>query len=90
MLHTFKWKCARGENDSFMRFMFTRFVTKLLGFRRRISELLGYTGGESLEQIVLDAEIRNLPIQSYAPRDLAGTPSFATGDKEWWLHLPKR
>jgi hypothetical protein len=85
----FQVEMRRGENDSFMRFMFTRFVTKLLGFRRRISELLGYTGGESLEQIVVDSEIRNLPVQSYAPRDLAGTPSFVTGDKEWWLHLPE-
>ncbi len=30
-----------------------RFVTKYLGFSRRISNLLGYTGGESLEQIVI-------------------------------------
>lgn len=79
----------RGENDSFMRFMFTRFVTKYLGFRRRISHLLGYTGGESLEQIVLDSEVRALPVQSYAPRDLAGSPFFQTGDKELWLHLPE-
>lgn len=79
----------RGKDDSFLRFMFTRFVTKLLGFRRRISELLGYTGGESLEQIVLDSEIRNLPVQSYAPRDLGRNPSFVTGDKELWLHLPE-
>lgn len=85
----FEVEMRRGENDSFMRFMFTRFVTKLLGFRRRISELLGYTGGESLEQIVLDSEIRSLPVQSYAPRDLAGIPSFVRGDKEWWLHLPE-
>jgi hypothetical protein len=79
----------RGENDSFMRFMFTRFVTKYLGFRRRISHLLGYTGGESLEQIVLDSEVRALLVQSYAPRDLAGSPFFQTGDKELWLHLPE-
>ena len=79
----------RGENDSFMRFMFTRFVTKYLGFSRRISHLLGYTGGESLEQIVLDLKVRALPVQSYAPRDLAGSPFFQTGDKELWLHLPE-
>ncbi len=84
----FEKSVRRGENDSFIRFMFTRFVTKYLGFRRRISQLLGYTGGESLEQIVLDPEIRKLPMQSYAPRDLAGSPSFQTGDKELWLHLP--
>ncbi|MGO9569564.1 MAG: hypothetical protein ACLP5H_18695 [Desulfomonilaceae bacterium] len=89
LLKYFEMGIRRGENDSFMRFMFTRFVTKYLGFRRRISQLVGYTGGESLEQIVLDSEIRALPVQSYAPRDLAGNPSFQTGDKELWLHLPE-
>jgi hypothetical protein len=79
----------REENDSLMRFMFTRFVTKYIGFRRRISQLLGYTGGESLDQIVLDSEVRALPVQSYAPRDLAGSPFLQTGDKELWLHLPE-
>jgi hypothetical protein len=33
----------------------------------------GYTGGESLEQIVLDSEVRALPVQSYAP-ETAGSP----------------
>jgi len=78
-----------GEADAFVRFMFTRFVTKLLGFRRRIGQLLGYTGGESLEQIVLDPEVRSLPVQSYAPRELASKPYFVTGDRELWLHLPE-
>jgi hypothetical protein len=79
-----------GEHDSLMRFMFTRFVTKLLGFRRRIGQLLGYTGGESLEQIVLHPEIRTLPVQSYAPRELADTPCLAAGDPELWLRLPEQ
>lgn len=76
------------EHHSLMRFMFTRFVTKLLGFRRRISRLVGFTGGESLEQIVVHPEIRSLPVQSYAPQDLGGTPSFEFGDRELWLNLP--
>jgi len=79
-----------GEHDSLMRFMFTRFVTKLLGFRRRIGHLLGYTGGESLEQIALHPEIRALPVQSYAPRELADTPCLAAGDPELWLKLPEQ
>jgi hypothetical protein len=77
------------EHSSLMRFMFTRFVTKLLGFRRRISRLVGFTGGESLEQIVVHPEIRSLPVQSYAPRDLAGNPTFEFGDREMWLNLPE-
>ncbi len=76
-----------GEDSPVMRFMFTRFVTKLIGFRRRIAGLLGYTGGESLGQIELDPRVRALTIQSYAPREIATNPSFDFGDKELWLHL---
>lgn len=78
-----------GESDSLMRFMFTRYVTKLLGFQRRIAQLLGYTGGESLGQIVPHPEIRSLPVQSYAPKELADQPAFVHGDRELWLHLPE-
>lgn len=89
LLTYFAKEIRDGESDPLMRFMFTRFVTKLLGFRRRIGQLLGYTGGESLQQIVLAPEIRALPIQSYAPRDLAAKPSFVTGSPELWLNLPE-
>lgn len=89
LLTYFEEMILNGESDSLMRFMFTRFVTKLLGFRRRISQLLGYTGGESLGQIALHPEIRNLTAQSYAPRELAASPSFVAGDRELWMHLPE-
>ncbi|MBI5251078.1 MAG: MBL fold metallo-hydrolase, partial [Desulfomonile tiedjei] len=89
LLGYFENTIKAGENDPLMRFMFTRFVTKLLGFRRRIARLLGYTGGESLEQIELDPKVRALPIQSYAPKELATNPLFQSGDKELWLHLPE-
>lgn len=88
LLTYFEEKILSGESDSLMQFMFTRYVTKLLGFKRRISQLLGYTGGESLGQIVLHPEIRELRAQSYAPREIADTPSFVAGDRELWLHLP--
>ena len=89
LLTYFQPELEKGEQSSLMRFMFTRFVTKLLGFRRRIGQLLGYTGGESLQQIVLDLGVRSLPVQSYAPRELAGNPSFEFGDREMWLNLPE-
>jgi hypothetical protein len=76
-----------GDNDALMRYMFTRFVTKLLGFKRRISTLLGYTGGESLGQIVLNEQVRNLTIQSYPPKILGGSSVFVSGDKELLIHL---
>ncbi len=78
-----------GDTRALIRFMFTRFVTKLLGFRRRIGDLLGYTGGESLEQIVLHPAVRDLPVQSYAPKELAANPCFVSGNKELWLKLPE-
>jgi hypothetical protein len=72
-----------------MRFMFTRFVTKLIAFRRRIADLIGYTGGDSLEQIILAPEIATLRVQSYLPAEMASEPSFAAGDRELWMHLPE-
>ena len=85
----FEKQLRSGEPTPLMRFMFTRFVTKLLGFRRRIGGLLGYTGGESLGQIAVDPHIRSLPVQSYAPRELADKPRLVAGDKELWLNLPE-
>jgi len=78
-----------GRSTPVMRFMFTRFVTKFLGFRRRITRLIGYTGGESLEQIVLNPAVRSMPVQSYVPRELATHPSFVSGDRKLWLKLPE-
>lgn len=89
LLTYFRDEIGTAEPSAFMQFVFTRFVTKLLGFRRRIGQLLGYTGGESLQQIVLAPEIRALPVKSYAPKELADKPSFVTGDRELWLHLPE-
>jgi len=61
--HLFDIEISTGTSTPFMRFIYTKFVTKLLGFRRRITTLLGYTGGESLEQIGISEQIKNLPIQ---------------------------
>jgi hypothetical protein len=89
-LLTYFEKDISGDNPSpLMRFMFTRFMTKLVSFRRRISGLLGYTGGDSLEQIVLDRGIAELPIQSYAPRELAGDTLQVSGKKGVWAELPE-
>lgn len=64
--HLFDIELSTGTSTPFMCFMFTKFVTKVLGFRRRITTLLGYTGGESLEQISLSERIKSLPLQSYS------------------------
>ncbi len=62
----FEMELSTGISTPFMRFMFTKFVTKVLGFRRRIATLLGFTGGESLEQISISDRIKDLSIQSYS------------------------
>jgi hypothetical protein len=63
LLTYFKTELQTGKNTPLMQFMFTRFVTKLVSFRRRIGTLLGYTGGESLEQIELHPKIAALPYE---------------------------
>jgi hypothetical protein len=89
LLTYFDTELRDGEDNLLMNFMFTRFVTKLLGFRHRIRQLLGFTGGESLEQIVIDPAVRALPVRSYPPRELAANPSFECGDRALWLKLPE-
>ncbi|MFH0958189.1 MAG: MBL fold metallo-hydrolase, partial [Pseudomonadota bacterium] len=90
LLTYFSDQIASGNHDSLMRFMFTRYITKLLGFRRRISQLLGYTGGESMEQISLDHAIREIPAQSYGPIELKSRTCFVAGDRKLWLLLPEQ
>jgi len=90
LLTYFESEIRKKEPVPFMRFMFTRFVTKLIAFRRRIGELIGYTGGESLEQIVLAPEVAELPVQSYSPDNLIMEQSFVTGDMELYLRLPEK
>ena len=87
LLTYFQPEISSGEFSPLMRFMFTRFVTKFIAFRRRISELIGYTGGESLEQIHLSPELETMPMQSYASYGLATQSSMAMGDETVWSRL---
>jgi len=64
--HLFEIELSTRTSTPFMRFMFTKFIAKVLGFQRRIATLIGYTGGESLEQISISDRIKGLPIQSYS------------------------
>jgi len=78
-----------AQSSVFMRFLFTRFVTKFIAFRRRIGDLVGYTGGESTEQIVLDARIDKLQVKSYAPRELAKEDAVVMGSLGLLSKLPE-
>ncbi len=77
------------RSSVFMRFLFTRFVTKFISFRRRIGDLVGYTGGESTEQIVLDPRINKLQVKSYAPRELAKEDAVVMGSLGLLSKLPE-
>ncbi|MEJ2723202.1 MAG: hypothetical protein P8175_00900 [Deltaproteobacteria bacterium] len=88
LLTYFKTEIETGKQTPLMQFLFTRFVTKLVSFRRRIGTLLGYTGGESLGQILLDPEIAELPVRSYPPPELTSKSPSVAGDKETWSRLP--
>lgn len=77
-----------GISTPLMRFMFTRLTTKLIGFRRRIAQLIGYTGGESLEQISFSVAIRELPIQPYSLWGEKAETVQVWGDEELLPSLP--
>jgi len=77
-----------GKIDMESRFFFTRFVIKLIAFRRLIGDLIGYTGGESIEQITLAPEIAAWPIQSYIPAEWIRAVPSISGDFKLLAHLP--
>jgi GNAT superfamily N-acetyltransferase len=87
--HLFEMEISTRTSTPFMHFMFTKFVTKVLGFRRRITSLLGYTGGESLDQISLSDSIKNLPIQPYSLWWAKEEKAEIWGEKEIIGHLPQ-
>ena len=89
LLAYFGREIGKGEPSPFMRFMFTRFVTKLIAFRRRIADLVGYTGGESMEQITLTPEVANLEVKSYPPRELVKKNAFGNGELALLNQLPE-
>ena len=90
MARLFDAELSSGTSTPLMRFMFTRFTTKLIGFRRRIATLLGYTGGESLEQISISEQIRDLSIQPYSLWDLKDDKPQIWGEEEILRNLPAR
>jgi hypothetical protein len=84
----FKKELETGQTTLLMRFMFTKFTTRLVSFQRRIQELLGYTGGESLAQITLSPQVCSIPIQSYK-FDPEGADQQLFGDRSLWLSWPQ-
>lgn len=77
-----------GRSNTLMNFMFTRLATRLIGFRRRIETLIGYTGGESLEQLSFSDTVRGLPIQSFSIWTSAKDEGGIWGNEEILHSLP--
>ena len=90
LVRLFDAELSSGTAAPLMRFMFTKFTTKLIGFRRRIAALVGYTGGESLEQISISGPIKELTVQPYSLWNLKGDNAQIRGDKELLNGLPSR
>ena len=89
LLTYFGQELETPHSSLFMRFMFTRFVTKFIAFRRRIGNLVGYTGGESTEQIVLEPRIKKLQVKTYAPIELLKEQAVGMGDLGLLSRLPE-
>lgn len=87
LLRLFHEELESGVSQPLMGFMFTRLATKLIGFQRRISALIGYTGGEALAQISL-SEVIDLPIQAYSLWNLEEEDAGVWGDNEVLRCLP--
>jgi hypothetical protein len=79
---------SSDPSNPLMRFMFTRLTTKLLGFRRRIASLIGYTGGESLEQLEFPVAVKELEVQPYSPWSLGQAQIQIEGDSDLLQQLP--
>lgn len=89
LVKIFDAELSSGTSTPLMRFMFTRLTTKLIGFRRRISSLIGYTGGESLEQLSFREAVMELPIQPYSLWTTKQGDHGIWGDHEPLQHLPE-
>jgi len=88
--HLFEMEISSRTSTPFMRFMFTKFITKALGFQRRIASLIGYTGGESLEQISISDPVKNLPIQPHSMWWAKNGKPEIWGEEEILRDLPEK
>jgi GNAT superfamily N-acetyltransferase len=89
LLKIFHEDLQSGAPNTLMNFMFTRLTTRLLGFHRRIVSLIGYTGGESLEQISFTDEIKRLPLQPYSLWRFDKEDGGMWGNEEILRSLPR-
>jgi GNAT superfamily N-acetyltransferase len=85
----FREDLQSGIPNALMNFMFTRLATRLIGFHRRIESLIGYTGGESLEQLSFSDNIKRLPLQPYSLWRFDEEDGGMWGNEEILRSLPR-
>jgi len=78
-----------GTQNTLMNFMFTRLATRLIGFHRRIGSLIGYTGGESLEQLSFSDTVKKLALQPYSLWRFGEEDGGMWGNEEILRSLPR-
>jgi GNAT superfamily N-acetyltransferase len=86
----FEKELQAGTSSAFMCYMLTKFVINLVGFQKRIATFLGYTGGESLEQIAISDQIKDLPILPYSIWSPHESRVEIWEETEAIRHLPER
>jgi len=86
----FEKELQAGTSSPFMCYILTKFVTNVLGFRRRIATFLGYTGEESLDQISISDQIKDLPILPYSIWSPHESRVEIWEEAEALRHLPER
>lgn len=89
LLRLFHEDLRTGTVNTLMNFMFTRLTTRLIGFHRRIETLIGYTGGESLQQLSFDETIKRLPLQPYSLWRFEEEDGGMWGNEEILRSLPR-
>jgi GNAT superfamily N-acetyltransferase len=89
LVRLFREDIHTGTTNTLMNFMFTRLTTRLIGFHRRIESLIGYTGGESLEQLSFADNIKKLPLQPYSLWRFDEEDGGMWGNEEILRNLPR-
>jgi hypothetical protein len=89
LLKLFQEDLRSGKSNTLMNFMFTRLATRLIGFHRRIETLIGYTGGESLEQLSFSDHVRRLSLQPYSLWRFGEEDGGMWGNEEILRSLPR-
>lgn len=88
LMRLFEEDLQSGLPNMLMNFMFTRLATRLIGFHRRIETLIGYTGGESLEQLSFSDQVKGLPLQPYSLWRFGEEDGGIWGNEEILRSLP--